>query len=353
MKFDKKVLGLAICAVLGSFSEVEAAYDRPGSLLMFPYVSVANGENTVFHITNDSDRLVRMHCMWDNGQKVHTDFELRLTSRQPIYFDAMGTVGVGVSSFPTAPDGTGRVAQIPYLRNAQVDHGVLACWAENVNGELVSKNWLSGWASVVSVGTGAKLASYNAFQFQSPQPEDAVLPGLNMDGISYGMCPKVNFSQFTPIGANSGEGPVTDVRVATMACNLDFSQDYGIGLHKIKFQRVTNLNEISFTGSYECSNGHHWFSLRPQAGPLPEDGVDFAGGNFNLSTLRTPVASYKVSMEASTECDVTLRDGIGRVIEVLRSTATPFVGLQITDTAVGQSIVNLVGKKPAPSMILK
>jgi len=158
-----KALGMrcvwGLCGVLvsvlalASVTRAEVSTDVSGSVLVFPKVVFAGGNDTVIEITNTSNNMVHAHCFYVNGAPDSrgnplwqvTDFSIWLTKQQPTHWvvsagrqvnpaDSFGTDGAGLDPGavpPVVPGFTGE------LKCVQVDASGTPFGGNNLKGEAV------------------------------------------------------------------------------------------------------------------------------------------------------------------------------------------------------------------------
>jgi hypothetical protein len=293
-------LGVLLCGSSTFAAQNVGNTSQKGSLVIFPLISVAAGQDTIVRISNDANTGVDLTCYYINERKGRRDFHIRLTRKQPIWFSVKNHSGTfPVAQFPT--DGT-------FPGDANI--GALLCWATDVAlSTQISHNHLSGTATaVVAFGTDQAAFTYPSWNFTArpgtPAGAPVGTPGrLDLTGAdgAYDACPNYLIGHFSPAGAvvNTGSGAGTervgDNALGALSCNQDLRQDFTPHFTKLQFQ-VWNEQEVKFTGAYECSDGFKFLFL---AG-----GTDVAPENFTYNVVQSEAAQFKVKGVASTQCVV-------------------------------------------------
>jgi hypothetical protein len=210
--------------------------ERPGSILIFPKVVNAGGQDTNIQISNTSNSPARAHCFYTNGASYNgepvwqvTDFDLALTRQQPTVWSAAdgrpvnpqdSQRGLDPGLIPPVPDGF---------------TGSLLCVRVDVGGAPYGGNDLIGTATIGVIEGPTPSATnvegqYNAVAIAAcngnagvcgatggPVTNDNV---LKLDNVEYAACPGgsyFNFATVDPILGNLG-----DTLPGTVSTNLTF-----------------------------------------------------------------------------------------------------------------------------------
>jgi len=222
--------------------EDRVSVERPGSILIFPKVINANGQDTVVQITNTSTMASPVHCFYVDGQPVGgeprcqvLDFELMLTRQQPTHWQ----VSLGRNIDPTDSQGgidPGLVPPVP-----QGFTGGLICVAlDSAQGVPITTNNLKGEATIgnVSGTNGNAVAKYNAVAVAGVGANTDTALDLNYDFANPGSgefarCPDSLGFTFE---AEGGPDPAINAlgvapskvfnAVTLMPCNMDFETGF-------------------------------------------------------------------------------------------------------------------------------
>ncbi|MGE3842250.1 MAG: hypothetical protein AB7I50_11740 [Vicinamibacterales bacterium] len=353
----------------------------------------ANRFDTLVRIQNDGSSDIDVKCYWMDGHKNRVDFIIPVTRNQAVWFDARtGRGSTQVNPFPTgAANGFTAGNRHPFLEaggaldvvvssTVQVGtgapnaytaplgdgygpyrRGLLACWAIDGGAQnQVKWNHLSGTATVYGDLNGAY--EYSAYAFFVPTGTDLASVGvagvLNLNGLEYDACPLYQIGQFTPstwiigpgygaliLNATAPPAPLQfprffTTRLAVTGCNLNLNQDWTPVWTKLQFD-VWNEEEVKFTGAYECADSWHDTDFRPGAQPQNNasltpgvpgfiDGLDAAGQNFDIATLGTYAARYRVQGVQSAQCNRTK----GTSNDTVAAVTTQAVGLVAVQSSI-------------------
>jgi hypothetical protein len=292
---------------------------QKGSLLIFPLITLDDGEDTIIRISNDANTGIDVTCYYINERKGRRDFHFRMTRKQPIWFSVKNHGGTfPVAQFPT--NGT-----FPGDDSA----GALLCWATDAAlSTQISHNHLSGTATVVLAeganGTAFQVAfTYPSWNFTA-RPGTAPgapvgTPGrLDLTGAdtAYDACPNYLIGHFSPLraavetGSGAGTEFVEGSALSVLSCNQDLRQDFTPHFTKLQFQ-VWNEQEVKFTGAYECSDGYRILDFTQ---------IAVGRENFGYGVLQSTAAQLKVKGVASTQC----------VFGAFKSEASGLVGVLAT-----------------------
>lgn len=336
------LLGVAL-AIAGTASAAPNVTNvtQKGSLLIFPDIRVDAGWNTLVRIQNDGSSDVDILCYWMDGNKNRVDIIFTLTRNQPFWFDAATGRGTNqVNRFPTGPANGIDNPFLDLTGKGAYQKGMLACWAVDQGAQnQVKWNHISGTATVYGA-VGAY--EYNAYAFYVPTGIDlqpvGVAGTLNLNGVEYDSCPLYMIGQFSPAGAVAQAAPlVVRNRLAVTGCTLALNQDATYTWTKLQFD-IWNGDEVKFTGAFECADS--WHETEFNVGTVTAnglnstvftDGIDSAAQNFDLLTLGTYAARYRVQGVKSSQCDGTYTGvtagGVTTAASPSRTIATSAVGL--------------------------
>jgi hypothetical protein len=315
--FSTAVFAVALCGGTALAAQNVANTSQKGSLLIFPLISVYDGEDTLIEISNDHFRSVKVECYYVNERKGRVDFDFRLTGKQTVSWSVGTREGdqVDVPRFPTHGNFSGGD---PYPETNSY-RGALICFATNdaVTAQIAF-NHLTGTATVVrnNIATAETVVPenssqafrYNAWSFVARNaaglPErNGVRQGtpgilhLTGDGAgTYDACPKYNIANFMPNRAQLGGLQTYANFLTVVSCNQDLRQDFDLHLTKLQFT-VWNSREVSFTGAFICVDSVNSVFLGERQPYLVN------GSNFEYETLRTANARFQVSGVPSTQCN--------------------------------------------------
>jgi len=273
---------------------------QKGSLLIWPLITVDEGQTTLIEISNDANRTVHVECEYVNEQKGRVNFDFDLSAKQTGSWDVYSTKGDQVSpaKFPTNPG-------IPFFPG-NAYRGELICFAVDAGRQFqIAWNHLTGTATVVSVNGEEAVASKHAFKYNAwaftarnrlgPAPDaplqrHGVLAGfLNLSGAVadgvYDACPAYNIANFMPSGAELASVETLSNSLAVVTCGQDLRERYNIYATKLEFT-VWNSLEHSFTGAHYCTDSVTDVYL--------SDPPVTAGSNFSYDVLHTPNARFQV-----------------------------------------------------------
>ena len=280
---DMKAKGMAVAIAITMSTTSTFAFtpignnSSKGSLLVYQRIDVADGNDTLITLTNDSSAAVRLKCYYATSDdlgtpysgtaadarrfKRYTDFTIDLTHNQPVSWwastgqpDDTNRPGVAPPFGFWASDGT-----------TATKTGELMCWAvSDAMSTQKHYNHLFGTASVLNWQTG-QAYEYTATSFQAMGPstmtgQDFGAPGaINLDNIQYDACPNILLGNFSPGGrpfdvAVGDQGPHTKVTLAS--CNQDLRQSYTPTITKLTWT-FWNRDERQATGTHTCADS--WF----------------------------------------------------------------------------------------------
>jgi hypothetical protein len=300
-------MGVALATALSAPSVFAAQNvantSQKGSLLIFPQIDVRPDRNTVIRIANDANRGIDLKCYYVNERKGRVDFQVRLTKKQPVVWEALSGYGdpYNVNSFPVYEDEL--VAGTLPLWSTRV--GELICFAVDEGGEAqVSWNHLSGTATVYDYSAGTSY-EYSAWSFTARNGVAGEVHGtpgrLELTGAAtgrvYDACPAYNIVNFAPVGTEDHVGLHHDVEIAVSSCSQDLTQDFLFHFTKIQIP-VWNAQEVRFTGTYVCIDSTAHFPLSTLYGKDLSNAAD----NTSYSKLRTEAAHLQLNGVRSTEC---------------------------------------------------
>ena len=282
---------------------------QKGSLLIWPFINIAEGEDVIIEISNDFTGPVQVECYYVNEKKDRVAFDFRLTGKQTVSW-AVGSQDGDQVQPPPFPDG-GTYIPGPTYAPVSGDQGALVCFATNAaETSQIAFNHLIGTATVVDEETEADTTHlgytfrYNAWSFVARNaaglPEaNGVLQGtpgrLDLTGNgagTYDACPAYNIANFMPNGATLGKLRTKANELSVVSCNQDLRQDPDLYLTKLRFT-VWNSLESSYRGAFICVDSVNTVELDTESVNLR------AGSNFEYDTLKTPNARFQVSGVAS------------------------------------------------------
>jgi len=320
---------------------------QKGSLLVFPRIDTTSTRDTIIRIGNDYPRDTRIRCSWVDAEQTVDEFELLITSAQPIWFRASD--GVGAGTYDGARAGKYPVKAAPFPADSV---GELKCWAVNAAGtSQIAWNHLYGSALIIDYIAGTAY-EYNSINFTVRSSGyslgDDVAPAgdLVLSGMAreYDACPKYLLYNFLSqdearsIGLDGEASGVTIGRsnLTLVPCHQDLRQDRSPTCTKAKLD-VWNENEVKFTGGYQCLKC--WFEGYLQDLGTPEGPQGGKGGrHFTWDGLHTILGRLRVQGVASTGCRGVFKTGRGDPCWTDSSdtyyqgqVATPLLGLMLTE----------------------
>ena len=320
---------------------------QKGSLLIFPRIDTTSGRDTIIRISNDYPRDARIRCSWVDAEQTVDEFELHITSAQPIWFRASD--GTGAGTYDGARAGNYPVRAAPFLENRV---GELKCWAVNAAGTTqIAWNHLYGTAMIIDYIANTAY-EYNSINF-TVRPSgyslgDEVSPAgdliLSGKAREYDACPKYLLYNFFPhddvrsIGLDGEASGVIVGRssLTLVPCDQDLRQDRSPTCTRAKFD-VWNENEVKFTGAYQCIKC--WFEGYLQDLGTPQGPRGGKGGrNFTWNGLHTTLGRVRVQGAASTGCRGVFKTGQvdpcwtdPSDTNYQGQVATPLLGLMVTE----------------------
>jgi hypothetical protein len=345
------IVGLVLTAVLAGSSGLFAAQNvantsQKGSLLVFPLIDVRpeNTATTQIEISNDQNLPVHVECYYVNERKGRRDFDFFLSPKQTVSWDVLSENGdIAPAAFPN--DGG-----FPGDPNA----GELICFAVDTPGSTqVRFNHLTGTATVVYFNVresdqSVQSFKYNAWAFTARSNDPTPPPDLSPVGKAgqllltgggdgtYDACPEYLIANFSPGGAsNPGLLPARAISLNSVSyldnalsvsiCTQDLRQDFIPHFTKLQIN-IWNVDENSFSGTYQCTDSTFTWDLEPTERGILEaadpamfkyyNGTGFE--NFTFATLRTDNARFQVQGIPSTQC-LPLRTEADGLVGVLAS----------------------------------
>jgi len=306
---------VVLCGGSALAAQNVANTSQKGSLLIWPLITIENGEETFIEISNDANRTVKVECYYVNERKGRVDFDFFLTAKQTVSW-AVGSMD-GDHVHPPAFPRSGNWSPNPPYAPTSANRGELVCLATNAAVTAqIAFNHLVGTATVVDAPRSTALEAvpvdtsafrYNAWSFAARNASglgqaDNVRQGtpgkLELTGGgagTYDACPSYNITNFMPNGAVLGSLTTSRNAVTVVSCNQDLRQDYDLYLTKLQFT-VWNSREQSYTGAYICVDSVSSVALGS------ENELFVNGSNFNFTTLRTQDGRFHVRGVQSTQC---------------------------------------------------
>lgn len=340
----KKLLfvALALFFAVSLASTVSAGVgntSQQGSVVIYPKIDITPGKDTFVFLSNSSDDLVYIECIWVDAFQNPRDTTFFLTPNQPIVFNAR--TGKGFN--PRDP-----LVTVSPFEPVDTYVGELKCWATNDDGVPISFNYLSGQVKVIDYTVGVSF-EYNAYAFRAlaaPEGTPTVAPvdgqvTLPLDDVAYDACPNYWLANFLAGGAILNTTPrlqIYDNDLTLVNCKEDLTQDRTPNITKAQFW-VYNENEYGFSGAYQCVTC--WFEnflSKIQKNP----------STFTYNYLGTTVARMLVDGVASTQCagsqDAPL---IGLMVEYLKA-GTRFIATASTGFVEGTETTGFIKYDLAP-----
>lgn len=250
LPFGALLLSLALAAGARAFADTGT--DEPGSVIIFPKISSSATEETVIQLSNAAATAAELRCFYVNGAVSETsgtpvwsltDFQIKLTALQPTVW----TAGDGLPPMPPDMRPSGLYpGPVPPVGDSFL--GELRCVVVNANESPVSRNILTGEATIVDRKTGA-IRKYQATTLRG-------LPGNNGDNTlllndhEYTACPRILLMNHFFEGAPD---PVSALPIHTtltlIPCNVDFESSTP-GTSSVQLTIINEL-EQRFSASLE------------------------------------------------------------------------------------------------------
>ncbi|MEO8601615.1 MAG: hypothetical protein ABI629_03460 [bacterium] len=280
-----KALGMrcvwSLCGVLvsvlalASVTRAEVSTDVSGSVLVFPKVVFAAGNDTVIEITNTSNNMVHAHCFYVNGAPDAlgnplwqvTDFSLWLTRQQPTHF----VVSAGRPVNPSDPPGSAGAGIDPGAVPPVVPGftGELKCVQVDASGTPFGANSLKGEAVIIS--TTGDVSKHNAIAILA-NPDlaaDGEANQLLLDNTAehdgeYNACPNQLYldhfvdgtpnpvvQSLNPDACTGGQCPIRTY-LTLVPCSQDFENNIPAAV-TVQFAIVNELEQVfSASTTVEC-----------------------------------------------------------------------------------------------------
>jgi hypothetical protein len=222
MRTRHRLLIAAAVLLLAGRATAAPSSTAPGSLLVFPLVSVdaGSGGDTDIRLTNLGDQPQAVRCVYVDGSLTPGSalgFQLLLAARQPVAWLASrgGPLALAAGSVPAVP--------------ATPFSGTLRCVAAESDGTPTAADVLVGNATIVRGGAAADSAAYNATGFlatgtSADEPDVLVLGGAQSE---YAACPAEIVLQplldgaVVALGAEAAVERTARTRIAVATCSSD------------------------------------------------------------------------------------------------------------------------------------
>ncbi|MGD9763801.1 MAG: hypothetical protein AB7V27_08825 [Candidatus Binatia bacterium] len=182
-------------------AQAVVSHGEPGSLLLFPLISVEAGVDTLVRLTNAGDSELPVRCAYVDGsgnRHATASFLITLTPRQPIAWLA----GQGAPALPVdgvnhvGIDGSVNSGSIPPVPVSPFS-GTLRCVAAEPDGTPTASDTLLGNATLQRAAPGGDSAAYTAIGFRatgtSADTPDVLV--LGSPQAEYDACPEHVFLQ--------------------------------------------------------------------------------------------------------------------------------------------------------------
>ncbi len=246
------LLLLAVLAIASASAVADTGTDEPGSIIIFPKIASSSSEETIIQLSNAAGTPAELRCFYVNGAPSEdsgppvwsiTDFQLKLTALQPTVW----TAGVGLPAIPPDDRPPGLYpGPVPPVGDAFL--GELRCIVVNANESPVSRNVLTGEATIVDRATGA-VRKYQATALRG-------LPGNNGDNTlllndgEYTSCPRILLMNHFFEGApDPVSGAPLQTTLTLVPCSVDFEGSTP-GSASVQFTVINEL-ELRFSASIE------------------------------------------------------------------------------------------------------
>jgi len=233
-------------------SFAQTGTDAPGSLLLFPKIVSNSAEDTIIQISNAAATPVSLRCFYINGAPAPgtglplwsvTDFQIKLTPLQPTIW----TIGDGLPPVPSDMRPAGLYpGPVPPVDEGFL--GELRCVVVNSNESPVSRNVLTGDATIVELATGvARKYQATTFQGLSGNNGDNTLA---LDDGEYTSCPRILLMNHFFEGAiDPVAGLPMSTRLTLVPCSVDYETS-APGTSSVQFSVINEL-EQRFSASVE------------------------------------------------------------------------------------------------------
>ncbi len=174
-------------------TRAEVSTSQPGAIVIFPKIMRDSTTDTVIQLANATGSAILLQCLYVNGAPdpvfgeplwTVTDFQIRLTRQQPILWVA----GEGLAAAPS----DGRPLDLhpgPIPPIAEGFKGELRCVVIDDQERPVSRNALTGWATLIERATGAT-RKYAAVSLRGLAANNGDL-SLALNDIEYSSCPRI------------------------------------------------------------------------------------------------------------------------------------------------------------------
>ena len=231
---------------LGARAEVTT--DEPGAVLVFPKIVVDTTRDTIIQISNASGAQVLVRCLYtspavDQESRpiwISVDFQIKLTSLQPTVW--LASTGRSVNPADRPPE----LEPGPVPPQPAGFIGELRCFAVNSSEQPVSRNVLTGNATIVDSET-REIRRYQAIAIQG-FPNNNNDNTLQLNNVEYSTCPRVLLLNHF---FDDAIDPVlnTPVRnnITFVPCSVDYEHDIP-GIASLQFD-VVNEFEQRLSGS--------------------------------------------------------------------------------------------------------
>ncbi len=232
----------------------DTSTDEPGSLILFPKIVSNSEEETIIQVSNAAGSAAELRCFYVNGALVDdsgipawsvTDFQLKLTALQP----TLWTAGDGLPPVPPDMRPSGLYpGPVPPVGDGFL--GELRCVVVSSNESPISRNILTGEATVINRATGSA-RKYQATTLRG-LPDNNNDNTLLLNDQEYTSCPRILLMNHFFDGAPD---PVSSAELRTTLTLVPCSVDFELSIPGTASVQFTVINELEqrFSASLELT----------------------------------------------------------------------------------------------------
>jgi len=344
--FLSGLCGFAVAlGVLAASAHADVVTEKGASILVFPKVVYADGQDTIIQIANIANNMVHARCFYVNSQLPpgceiedprvgctpswdETDFSIWLTKQQPTHWLVSAGRPVDPSdnfqyiSTPTKPyNGAGiDPGSIPPVPSGFT--GELKCIQVMADGTPIGANSLKGEATIEDNNPAADVSKYNAIGIQGTEAaaatcgdptQDCVLQLNNPRGTTdgeYNACPQtLVLNHFADVGTDPVTGDDLRVQLTLVPCSENFETQ--TPSHVVVQFLVYNEFESRFSTSTTVTCWKNTYLTDIDSPNNPDLSV------FSAATLGSTVAQTR--MNPADPTDGTFNGAVIGVAETIRT----------------------------------